>query len=384
MTDITNLGILGYDGLRFVTLDLKRSHDFYTKKVGFTQIAKSSDAWTEETGDTAAVYQAGDVTIEVIEPNRDGSFGSYHRHFHAAGIATVNFRVRDIEAAWKHLEERGATFIADIQTDEIDGGRYRRFEIATPLGNATFGFVERAEYPGYAPGFDVVETDVHNEFGIGGIDHLTVNMSTLKPYIDWYKNVLGMEKFWEIDFHTSDINPGAGSGSGLKSIVAKDPESGVKFANNEPLRPYFHRSQIQKYLEDFGGPGIQHAAFEVEDIITVVREMRERGVVFLHTPHSYYAARPATLAEQGVPEIDEDWQVLEDLEIAIDGSEDGYLLQIFMKEAALLYDEPEAGPFFIELIQRKGDRGFGGGNFRALFEAIERDQLGDLAGTKAE
>jgi len=383
MTDITNLGILGYDGLRFVTLDLKRSHDFYTQKVGFTHVANSSDAWNQETGDIAEVFQAGNVTIEVIAPHSPDSFASYHRHFHTAGIATVNFRVSDIEKTWKALEGRGATFIEDIQTHELDGGRYRRFEIATPLGNATFGFVEKVEYPGYAPGFDTITTEVPNEFGVGGIDHLTVNMSTLKPYIDWYINVLGMEKFWEIDFHTNDVNPGSDSGSGLKSIVAKDPESGVKFANNEPLRPFFKRSQIQKYLEDFRGPGIQHAAFEVEDIISVVREMRERGVVFLNTPHSYYASRPATLAAQGVPNIDEDWQVLEDLEIAIDGSEDGYLLQIFMKEAALLYDEPDAGPFFIELIQRKGDRGFGGGNFRALFEAIERDQLGDLAGTKA-
>lgn len=382
MTDITNLGILGYDGLRFVTLDLKRSHDFYTQKVGFTQVAKSSDAWNKETGDIAEVFRAGDVTIEVIAPNSEDSFASYHRHFHTAGIATVNFRVRDIEAAWKTLEARGATFIEDIQTDEVDGGRYRRFEIATPLGNATFGFVEKVEYAGYAPGFDMIDNEVTNEFAVGGIDHLTVNMSTLKPYIDWYINVLGMEKFWEIDFHTNDVNPGSGSGSGLKSIVAQDPESKLKFANNEPLRPYFHRSQIQKYLEDFRGPGIQHAAFEVEDIISTVREMRERGVVFLNTPSSYYASRPEQLAEQGVAKIDEDWQVLEDLEIAIDGSEDGYLLQIFMKEAALLYEEPDAGPFFIELIQRKGDRGFGGGNFRALFEAIERDQLGDLAGTQ--
>jgi 4-hydroxyphenylpyruvate dioxygenase len=382
MTDITNLGIIGYDGLRFVTLDLNRSHDFYTDKLGFTQIAKSSDAWNEETGDIAEVFQAGDITIEVIAPNSEDSFASYHRHFHAAGIATVNFRVRDIETAWQRLEERGATFIDDIQTHEADGGRYRRFEIATPLGNASFGFVEKMEYSGYAPGFETVNTEVANEFKMGKIDHLTVNMSTLKPYIDWYQNVLGMEKFWEIDFHTSDVNPGANTGSGLKSIVAWDPESGTKFANNEPLRPFFHRSQIQKYLEDFGGPGVQHAAFEVEDIISTVRELRERGVVFLNTPSSYYAARPETLAKQGVPEIDEDWQVLEDLEIAIDGSEEGYLLQIFMKEAALLYDEPEAGPFFIELIQRKGDRGFGGGNFRALFEAIERDQLGELAGTK--
>ncbi len=377
MADIKNLGILGYDGLRFVSLDLERSRDFYTHKLGFTQIAKSTPAWEDKSGD-----KAGEVTIEVLESQRDNSFAAYHRHFHPAGIATVNFRVRDAKEAWKRLEERGATFVDEMEEHEVGGGRFRRFEIATPLGNATFGFVEKVEYDGYAPGFETFDVEVPNEFNVGAIDHLTSNMRTLKPFIDWYIDVLGMEQFWEIAFHTSDVNPDAGTGSGLKSRVTWDPESGIKFANNEPQRPYFNRSQIQKYLEDFGGPGVQHAAFEVEDIITTVRELRERGIDFLYTPSTYYDSRPEELAEQGVAEIDEDWKVLEDLGILVDGSQDGYLLQIFMKEAALFYDQPEAGPFFIELIQRKGDKGFGGGNFRALFEAIERDQLGELAGTK--
>lgn len=381
MADIENLGIIGYDGLRFVSLDLQRSREFYTDQLGFTQVAESTPDWQEKTGDRAEVFRAGDITIEVIESQRDDSFAAYHRKFHTAGIATVNFRVRDAQAAWDRLEQRGATFIDAMTEHEAGGGRYRSFEVASPLGNATFGFVEKVEYDGYAPGFEDLDNEVTNEFNMSHIDHLTSNMRTLKPYIDWYKSVLGMEEFWEIAFHTSDVNPDAGTGSGLKSIVTWDPESAIKFANNEPMRPYFNRSQIQKYLEDFGGPGVQHAAFEVEDIISTVRELNERGVEFLYTPSTYYASRPETLAEQGVDEIDEDWQVLEDLGILVDGSEEGYLLQIFMKEAAQLYDQPEAGPFFIELIQRKGDRGFGGGNFRALFEAIERDQLGDLAGT---
>jgi 4-hydroxyphenylpyruvate dioxygenase len=374
MADIKNLGILGYDGLRFVSLDLDRSRDFYTDKLGFTEVAQSTDDFEERTGDRGAVFQAGDVAIEVLESQRDDSFAAYHRQFHTAGIATVNFRVRDAEAAWNRLEERGATFVDDIEAVEEGSSSYKRFEIASPLGNATFGFVEKREFDAYAPGYETITDDVENPYQISSIDHLTSNMRTLKPYIDWYKDVLGMEQFWEIAFHTSDVDPTGESGSGLKSIVTWDPESEIKFANNEPMRPYFNRSQIQKYLEDFGGPGVQHAAFEVADIIETVRDLRELGLEFLHTPSTYYEARPETLAEQGVDEIDEDWDVLEELGILVDGSDDGYLLQIFMKEAALLYDQPEAGPFFIELIQRKGDRGFGGGNFRALFEAIERDQ----------
>ena len=133
------------------------------------------------------------------------------------------------------------------------------------------------------------------------------------------------------------------------------------------------------YLDDFGGSGVQHAAFGVRDIISRRSPaLREAGVEFLHTPSNYYDASPARLAEQGVSGIDEDYDVLRETGILIDGAEEKYLLQIFMKEAAQLYDEPKAGPFFIELIQRKGDRGFGGGNFRALFESIEREQSSRL------
>jgi len=154
-----------------------------------------------------------------------------------------------------------------------------------------------------------------------------------------------------------------------------DPASGVKFANNEPYRPYFKASQINIFNEEHRGDGVQHAALAVRDIIPAVEGMRQRGVGFMPTPGSYYDAMPQRLEQLGVKKIDEDIEVLRRLEILIDGEAEGkYLLQIFLKESAGLYGEPEAGPFFYELIQRKGDRGFGGGNFRALFESIERQQ----------
>lgn len=372
---IENLGITGYDSIRFVTLDLARSRQFYTELMDFAEIAKSSSELEAETGDRSLVFGAGDIVIECVESQREDSFAAYHRRFHSAGIASVNFRVQDLDVAWGRLEERGATFVDDIQETRSGDASYRSFEIASPLGNATYGFVEKRQWDGFAPGYDATEGGGQNRFGFTQIDHLTSNVRTLKPLVDWFRDVLGMEQFWEIAFHTSDLAPDAKSGSGLKSIVMWDPEGGIKFANNEPMRPFFNRSQIQLYLEDFGGPGVQHAAFGVPDIISTVEDLRERGIKFLHTPDNYYDAAPGRMAQAGVASIDEDWDELRQHGILIDGADSKYLLQIFMLEAAKVYDQPAAGPFFIELIQRKGDEGFGGGNFRALFESIEREQL---------
>jgi 4-hydroxyphenylpyruvate dioxygenase len=155
----------------------------------------------------------------------------------------------------------------------------------------------------------------------------------------------------------------------------REPRSGVKFANNEPWRPAFKSSQINVFNEDHRGDGIQHAALTVKDILSAVRGMRARGVEFMPTPATYYEALPERIRTSGIGRIDEDVATLRELEILVDGAGPGsYLLQIFLREAAGLYHEPAAGPFFFEIIQRKGDQGFGAGNFRALFESIEREQ----------
>jgi 4-hydroxyphenylpyruvate dioxygenase len=381
MTQTTNLGIIGYDGIRFVSLDLERSRSFYIDTMDFALTAATTPAFEDRHGYKGLVFSARNIQIEVIESTRAGSTPDKHLKQNAAGICAVNFLVKDIEATRKTLVERGATFLeTGITTVEADGGSYRTFEIVTPLGNTTYGFVQRTGgYKGYAPGYEARAEGGSNKFDFAGIDHLTSNMRTLKPYIDWCKSIMGMEEFWRIDFHTSDVDPTRTSGSGLKSIVVRDPESGIKFANNEPAAPFFNNSQIQFYLEDFGGAGVQHAAFGVRDILAVLPALRERGARFLNTPGSYYDAAPARMAEQGVAKIDENWDDLRATGTLIDGKDGKYLLQIFMEEAAKLYTQPKAGPFFIELIQRKGDPGFGGGNFRALFESIEREQADRIA-----
>jgi 4-hydroxyphenylpyruvate dioxygenase len=203
----------------------------------------------------------------------------------------------------------------------------------------------------------------------------------MKPMLLWLEHVMGFEQMWQVEFHTSDVDPQRKTGSGLKSIVMWEPASGVKFANNEPSRPFFKSSQINIFNEELRGDGVQHVALTVGDIIAAVRGLRAASVSFMPTPGSYYEMLPERIKRTGIGNIDEDLAVLRDLEILVDGDHHhAYLLQIFLKEAAGLYGDADAGPFFYEIIQRKGDRGFGAGNFRALFESIEREQQKQAGG----
>jgi 4-hydroxyphenylpyruvate dioxygenase len=218
-----------------------------------------------------------------------------------------------------------------------------------------------------------------NRFGFQNFDHVTSNFQTMAPAILWFKHIMGFEPYWEIQFHTDDVAVKQHTyGSGLRSMVVWDPESGVKFANNEPMRPHFKASQINIFGEQHRGDGVQHIALTVKDILTAVRDLRKAGVEFMPTPGTYYDMLPTRLKEIGVNQIEEDVKVLRDLGILVDGEKNAeYMLQIFLKDAASLYKEDEAGPFFFEIIQRKGDKGFGAGNFRAVFESIERQQKED-------
>src|SRR5262249_30312632 len=156
-------------------------------------------------------------------------------------------------------------------------------------------------------------------------------------------------------------------------------ESGVKFATNEPLRPFYRDSQITKFVEDNLGAGVQHIAFGVKDIIWSVEELARRGIQFMETAPEDYRYLPERLAKLKITNVKEDMKELERLQILVDGANDKYMLQIFLREAAVLHGDLRAGPFFYEIIQRAGDPGFGYGNFRALFESIERAQR-ELAG----
>jgi len=386
-----HIGIQGYDSFHFVVENIDRSRKFYLEKLDFKEVARASDELVERSGQQSVVFGAGDVRVCVSTPLRQQSKASRYLSRHPAGVMSLSFRVKSLDETIAFLEQRGGTFLADPFEDKDGKGSYRSVEIATPLGDVAFRFVERTDYDRFAPGF--VDSGVGNAgqpknmYGIKRIDHVTANGLTMQPIIAWYRDVLGFEPFWDISFHTKDVKTDArggaprkqpqgqdNKGSGLRSIVMHDPVSHVKFATNEPLRPNFRDSQITKFVDDNGAPGIQHIAMAVDNIVWSIEELKRRGVDFMDTPQAYYQALPERLEKLGITNVAQELKELERLQILVDGAEDKYMLQIFLREAKALHDDVRAGPFFYEIIQRCGDEGFGYGNFRALFESIERFQ----------
>ncbi len=370
------LGIERLEDIVFVVNDIERSTRFYLDKLDFALTAESTPEHEAKTGERTRVFEAAHCKVSVVMPLTTTSIAGRYLKRHPDGITTLVFAVRDLAETLRVLEARGATLVDEITWHERDGQRLGHFEITTPFGEGRFRFVERQGWQGPNPGLVARPVPAStNRFGFHHYDHVTSNFLTLKPMVLWCKDVLGLEEYWDIEFHTDDVAAHGDHGSGLKSIVLWDPHSGVKFANNEPKRPHFESSQIYTFVVDNLGAGFQHAAITTPDIIATVRGLRARDVAFMPTPGSYYDMLPARMQALGVGVIDEDIEVLRELQILVDGKGPGtYLLQIFLKEAAGLYGDDKAGPFFFEIIQRKGDKGFGGGNFRALFESIELEQ----------
>jgi 4-hydroxyphenylpyruvate dioxygenase len=380
---LESLGIKKIDALHYYVRDLERTRRFFVDKLDFAELGGSGPELEREGHQRSAVFGAGDATFVIHQPVGEGGRAWRYLRKHPEGVGTVVIAVEDLEHAFRLLDERGATFITDVQGFEDEGGTLKMVSITTPFGDTTFRFVERRGYHGLYPGFvpSPSPSAPTNRFGFERIDHITSNFQTMKPALLWMEHVLGLEKLWDISFHTNDVAAAQkrAHGSGLKSIVMWEPTAGLKFANNEPFRPFFKESQINLFSEDNRGDGVQHSALSVPDIVSAVRGLRAHGVEFMPTPGTYYDVLPERLRALTVGTIDEDLATLRELEILVDGgAPKKYLLQIFLKEAAGLHHDPEAGPFFFEIIERKGDQGFGAGNFRALFEAIERAQRASL------
>jgi 4-hydroxyphenylpyruvate dioxygenase len=379
MAKVEPLGITRIESVHYYVHDLERSRRFYRDLMDFAEIGGSSEEMSRRGRERSLTFMAGNCIVTCIAPLGEGGRAWRYLRKHPDGIGTLNFEVEDAQKAFDLLEARGGTPIDEVARYEDASGTLAFFSIATPFGDTTFRFVERKGYRALFPGFEPRPEPAGpaNAFAFQGFDHVTSNFQTMSPALLWLEHVLGFERYWEVQFHTTDVDPGRGEGSGLRSVVMWDPRSGVKFANNEPWRPFFKASQINLFTEDHRGDGVQHLALAMKDIVSSVRGLRARGLEFMPTPGTYYDMLPDRLLRMGVGRIDEDVQTLRELEILVDGDrERQYLLQIFLKEAAGLYHEAAAGPFFYELIQRKGDQGFGAGNFRALFESIERQQRG--------
>jgi 4-hydroxyphenylpyruvate dioxygenase len=373
-----SLGIIGYDSFHFIVNDLERSRRFYTEALGFTEVARATEGKVTKGGEVASVFGAGRIRVLVSTPVRPQSRAARFLRIHPDGISSLALRVKDIQKAWDFLEKKNATFLSDIQVDETSRGGFKTFSIATPLDDVTFRFMERSgDYPHFAPDFETIGDGVpkENPHGFATIDHVTSNAYTMLPVVHWYRDVLGFTHYWDVEFHTAAMDGGKRmTGSGLRSIVMADPESGIKFATNEPMKPFFRESQINRFCEDHHGAGVQHVAFHVKEIIPAVESLRGRGIQFLAAPGTYYDRLPKRLDDVHVSNVKEPLDALRKNHILLDGKDDKYMLQIFMKDANALYGDQKAGPFFYEMIQREGDKGFGYGNFRALFESIEAQQ----------
>ncbi len=373
-----SLGIQKLLGVHYYVRDLERSRRFYVEALDFMEIGASSKELETAGKQRSLVFAGGDCMITCSTPIGEGGRAYRYLKKHPDGIGTVAFLVTDAQRCFEELDRRGATPIDEPKTYTDAHGTLKTFSITTPFGDTTFRFIEQGGYRGFFPGMDWYESPKggKNQFNFVGVDHVTSNFQTMKPTLLWLSHVLGFKPLWDVEFHTQEVATAKMiDGSGLRSAVYWDPTSQTKFANNEPYRPNFKQSQINLFNEDHRGDGVQHIALSTTDIIATVRGLLGRGVRFMKTPSTYYDALPARLEKLGFRGLDEDIQVLKELGILVDGdAEHGYLLQIFLQDSAGLYEADDAGPFFFEIIERKGDEGFGAGNFRALFESIEREQ----------
>jgi 4-hydroxyphenylpyruvate dioxygenase len=368
-----NLGIQRIHSLEISVFDAAPWVAYLAQGFGFQHVATSSGAAMEATGTRRHLVACGDIRLFLRESVYPGSPVRRYLERHPEGISRINFLVQDIEATESQLLERNATPTEFVLTEESQAGPWRSLCIATPLGDVEFAFVQApAGADLIPPGMDRIAAfdSKYNPAGLTAIDHLTTNTRTLMPTLAFYEHVMGFSRCWDVQFHTEDFRIGVGSG--LKSVAMEDVHSGIKFVTNEPLRPRFAESQIQLHVDTNRGPGIQHVAFGVSNVIKAVEHCRTNGVFFMPTPPEYYQALPARLGTQGVPNLTQSLQEIERLGILVDGDKNGCLLQAFCHDQSVQFRRPHAGPVFFELVERCGCQRFGEGNFRALFEAMQR------------
>ena len=350
--------LTGTDHVELYVGNARQAAYHYRHAFGFDVVAYAGP----ETGirDRASyVLQEGGVRLVVTAPlGPEGEIAEHVRR-HGDGVRAIALGVHDAAAAYDAALRRGARGLREPTRVEDVGGVLTYATVAT-YGDTVHHLVERDEYggahwPGYRP-----EPRAGGGVGLRFIDHTVGNVESgrMGDWVSFYSEVFGFTVFQEFD--EQDV---ATRYSALRSVVTRDPRTQITLPINEPAVG-LRRSQVEEYLEYYRGSGVQHIALHTDDIVATVSAMRERGVEFLSAPAAYYEAVAADRA-QG---IDEDLDQLRDLGVLVDRDDDGYLLQIFTRPVG---DRPT---LFFEVIQRKGCRGFGKGNFRALFEAIEREQ----------
>jgi 4-hydroxyphenylpyruvate dioxygenase len=352
--------LLGWDHVELWVGNAKQAAYFYERAMGFTRTAYSGP----ETGvrDRASyVLEQGDVRFVVTSALREEHEITRHNAKHGDGVRDIALTVPDATEAYRQAVSRGARSVMEPRRDEDDFGSVERAAIAT-YGDTIHTFVDRSGYDGpFLPGYVSTSENGRAEKGVGllNVDHVVgnVELGKMNDWVEFYERVFGMTNI--IHFGDDQIQT---EYSALMSKVMSDGSGKIKFPINEPAEGK-RKSQIEEYVEFYGGAGAQHIALASQDIVGTVKAMTEHGFQFLDTPDSYYEEAPVRVGE-----ISEDYAVLQEHKILVDRDEDGYLLQIFTKTAQ---DRPTV---FFEVIERHGATTFGEGNFKALFEAIEREQ----------
>jgi 4-hydroxyphenylpyruvate dioxygenase len=358
-----HLGLQDVDYVEHYVSNAKQAAHYYITTFGFELKAYSG----LETGvrDRASYYlEQGNIRFVLSAPLNSSSPISEFVHRHGDGIKDIAMQVEDVDRAFAESVKRGAEAVLEPQDLKDEHGVIRKAAIKT-YGDVIHSFIDRSDYNGiFMPGFQPKESALKtSSVGVQFVDHCVGNVALgkMNDWVDFYRDVLGFTQY--ISFDDKDIST---EYSALMSRVMAGGRGMIKFPINEPAEGK-KKSQIEEFLDFFEGPGVQHVALLTGDIIDTVTQLRDRGLEFLKVPTTYYKE-----LESRVGKIDEPIDKLAELGILVDRDDEGYLLQIFSKPVV---DRPT---LFYEIIQRKGARGFGKGNFKALFEAIEREQ--DLRG----
>jgi len=363
------LPLLGTDYIEFYVGNAKQSAHYYKTAFGYQSLAYAG----LETGvrdRTSYVLKQDKIRLVLTTPLNENSPINDHLRKHGDGVKVVALWVEDATNAYEETIKRGGRSFMEPTVEKDEFGEVVRSGIYT-YGETVHIFVERKNYNGiFLPGYKEWKSDYNPEsVGLKYIDHMVGNVgwNEMNTWVKFYEDVMGFVNFLSFDdkqIHTEY--------SALMSKVMSNGNGRIKFPINEPAEGK-KRSQIEEYLDFYGGPGVQHIAIATDDIIATVTQLKARGIEFLSAPpHAYYQAIPDRLGVH-MDMMKEDLNAIEKLAIMVDADEDGYLLQIFTKP---VQDRPT---LFFEIIQRMGAKGFGAGNFKALFESIEREQ--SLRGT---
>lgn len=358
-TNIDFLPLKGIDYVEFYVGNARQSAYYYRAAFGMSLVAYAGPE-TGQRDRTSYVLQQGKVRFVLTTPLRSDSEIAAHVHLHGDGVKVIALWVDDARQAWTETTARGARSVQEPKRFSDNNGHVTTASIAA-YGDTVHTFVERNGYRGpFLPGYHAAAEDqVSRPVGLLHIDHMVANVgwNSMNEWVEFYAKVMGFSLYQHFD--DKDIST---EYSALMSKVMANGNGYVKFPINEPAEGK-RKSQIEEYLDFYQGPGVQHIALATNNILDTVGKMKQQGVEFLTIPHTYY-----TELQHRVGKIDEPVEDLERLGILADRDDEGYMLQIFTKPVE---DRPTV---FYEVIQRKGSRSFGKGNFKALFEAIEREQ----------